>query len=408
MEEIMTPQDIQGAFDARGNAVVELRRLVEEHEGQETPAEVRQQIDRIHEDISALDERIRTGLDHLEREAKAQAAMDEFRQYGDLTEAPESVRDNSGQVDENVMFAKLCTGEVRSFESLPSEQRDLTKGSATAGGNIVDSTMYDRIWDKLEEESMVIRAGATVIRTASGEDLLVPKVTANTTVSAITAEAGAISEADPVFGQVTLGAYKYAGLTQVSQELLSDSMFNVAGFVADQGGRAVARGFGADLSNGSGSSKPKGIAQAATSFGTSASATTITAANIFEVWSTMPSPYRNSDTKWIMSPEAEKTIRLLTDSNNQYLWQPGLQNGTPSNLLGYEVFVDGHIDAVTSGKRALVFAHMPSYAVRIAGGLQVDRSDDYAFNAGLATFRFQIRGDGDGIDSNGIGCLTQA
>ena len=404
----MTPQDIQGAFDARGNAVVELRRLVEEHEGQETPAEVRQQIDRIHEDISALDERIRTGLDHLEREAKAQAAMDEFRQYGDLTEAPESVRDNSGQVDENVMFAKLCTGEVRSFESLPSEQRDLTKGSATAGGNIVDSTMYDRIWDKLEEESMVIRAGATVIRTASGEDLLVPKVTTNTTVSAITAEAGAISEADPVFGQVTLGAYKYAGLTQVSQELLSDSMFNVAGFVADQGGRAVARGFGADLSNGSGSSKPKGIAQAATSFGTSASATTITAANIFEVWSTMPSPYRNSDTKWIMSPEAEKTIRLLTDSNNQYLWQPGLQNGTPSNLLGYEVFVDGHIDAVTSGKRALVFAHMPSYAVRIAGGLQVDRSDDYAFNAGLATFRFQIRGDGDGIDSNGIGCLTQA
>jgi HK97 family phage major capsid protein len=109
-----------------------------------------------------------------------------------------------------------------------------------------------------------------------------------------------------------------------------------------------------------------------------------------------------------MSPEAEKTIRLLADSNGQYIWQPGLQNGTPSNLLGYEVFVDGNMDAVTSGKRALVFAHMPSYAVRIAGGIQVDRSDDYAFANGLASFRFQIRGDGDGIDLNGIGCLTQA
>ncbi len=408
MEEIMTPQDIQASFDARGHAVVELRRLVEENEGSETPAEVRQQIDSIHADISALDERIRSGLDHLEKEERANKAMDEFRQYGDLTAAPDSVRDDSGKVDDNTMFAKLCSGEVRSFESLPSEQRDLTKGSATAGGNIVDSTMYDRIWEKLEEESMVIAAGATVIRTASGEDLLVPKVTTSTTVSAITAEAGAISEADPVFGQVTLGAFKYSGLTQVSQELLSDSLFNVAGFVADQGGRAVARGFGADLSNGSGSSKPKGIAQAATSFGTSASATTITAANVFEIWATMPQPYKNSETKWIMSPEAEKTIRLLQDGNNQYIWQPGLQNGTPSNLLGYEVFVDGNLDAVTSGKRALVFAHMPSYAVRIAGGLQVDRSDDYAFANGLATFRFQIRGDGDGIDSNGIGCLTQA
>ena len=51
---------------------------------------------------------------------------------------------------------------------------------------------------------------------------------------------------------------------------------------------------------------------------------------------------------------------------------------------------------------------MPSFAVRIAGGLTVDRSDDYAFNTGLVTFRFVLRADSDGIDDNGIGCLTQA
>ena len=85
-----------------------------------------------------------------------------------------------------------------------------------------------------------------------------------------------------------------------------------------------------------------------------------------------------------------------------------MQAGYPDQLLGYRVYVDGNIDAATSGKRAVVFAHMPSYAVRIAGGLQIDRSDDFAFNTGLATFRYQLRGDGDGIDSNGLGCLTQA
>ena len=122
----------------------------------------------------------------------------------------------------------------------------------------------------------------------------------------------------------------------------------------------------------------------------------------------MPQPYKNTDTAWIMSPEAEKVIRLLVDSNGQYIWEPGLQAGTPSNLLGYPVYVDGNIDAVTSGKRALVFAHMPSFMVRIAGGLQGDRSDDYAFNTGLATFRYQMRADSDVIDTNGIGCLTQA
>lgn len=403
----MSPTDINASFEARQHAVSELRRLVEETEGAEFTAEQRSEYDRQNEAIDSLDERIKTGLSHLKREAKANDAIDEFRRYGDLTAAPESVRDDDGRVSDDEMFRRLCSGEVRSFESLPSERRDMTKGSATAGGNIVDSTMYDRIFEKLEEESQVIAAGCLVINTASGEDLLVPKVTTNPS-GALVAEAAAIGESDPVLGQVTLGAYKYAALTQVSQELLADSMFNVASFVSNIGGAAVTRALGADISNGSGSSKPKGIAQAATSFGTSATATTITAANLIEVWATMPTPYRNTDTAWLISPEAVKLVRSLVDSNGQYIWQPGLQAETPANLLGYPVFMDGLLDAATTGKRAVVFAHMPSFAVRIAGGLQVDRSDDYAFNTGLATFRFQLRGDSDGIDDNGIGCLTQA
>ena len=401
----MTPNDIQRAFEERQQAVHTLRDLAEQAKDREFTADETEVAERANDAIDALDSRIETGLRAMEREAKATEALETFRSYNDITAPAESAVDTA-ETDE-VLFRKLVNGEIRSFESLPSEQRDLTKGSATAGGNLVDSTMFDRIFEKLEEESVVIRAGATVIRTASGEDLLVPKVTTNPT-GAIVAEAGTIGESDPVFGQVTLGAFKYAALTQVSQELLADSVFDVASFVTNVGGQAVTRALGADLSNGSGSSKPKGIAQAATSFGTSATATTITYANLVEVEATMPVPYKNVDTAWIMSPEAVKVIRLLTDDQSRPLWEPSLKAGNPDMLLGYPVWVDGNIDAATSGKRAVVFAHMPSYAVRIAGGLQIDRSDDFAFNTGLATFRYQLRGDGDGIDDNGIGCLTQA
>ena len=401
----MSPADITASFEARQHAVSELRRLVEDVDGAEFNAEQQAEFDRQNTAIDDLDARIRSGLDHIEREAKAAEALDEFRAYGELTTPHESAVDPT--VDEETLFRQLVTGEIRSFTSLPSERSDMTKGTATAGGNIVHSSMFDRIWAKLEEESAVIRAGATVINTAGGEDLLVPKVTTNPS-GALVAEAGTIGESDPVLGQVTLGAFKYAALTQVSTELLDDSLFNVSNFVSNIGGQAVTRALGADLSNGSGSSKPKGIAQAATSFGTSATATTITYANLVEVESTMPVPYKNTDTVWIMSPEAVKVIRLLTDDNSRPLWEPSLQAGNPDMLLGYRVYVDGNIDAATSGKRAVVFAHAPSYAVRLAGGLQVDRSDDFAFNTGLVTFRYQLRGDGDGIDDNGIGCLTQA
>jgi hypothetical protein len=55
--------------------------------------------------------------------------------------------------------------------------------------------MFDRIFEKLEEQSMVIAAGATVVNTASGEDLLVPKVTTNPTGALVT-EGGSIGEQD--------------------------------------------------------------------------------------------------------------------------------------------------------------------------------------------------------------------
>ena len=402
----MTPTDIQRAFEERQQAVHALRDLATEAKDREFTADETEVLERTNSAIDTLDSRIDTGLRAMEKEAKATAALETFRSYQTLT-TPAAENAVDPKTDDATLFRQLCNGEIRSFESFPSEARDMTKGSATAGGNIVDSTMYDRIFQKLEDESVVIRAGALVIRTAGGEDLLVPKVTTNPS-GAIVAEAAAIGESDPVFGQVTLGAFKYAALTQVSQELLADSIFDVSSFVTNIGGQAVTRALGADLTNGSGSSKPKGIAQACTSAGTSASATTITGANILEVWSTLATPYKNSDTAWIMSPEAVKVIRLLVDSNGQYIWQPGLQANTPANLLGYPVWIDGNMDAVTSGKRALILCHMPSYAVRIAGGLQIDRSDDYAFNTGLATFRFQLRGDGDGIDDNGLACLTQA
>ena len=402
----MTPTDVQRAFEERQQAVHALRDLATEASDREFTAEETEVLERTNAAIDELDSRIDTGLRALEREAKATAALETFRSYNTLTTpAPEAAVDP--KTDDATLFRQLCDGEIRSFESFPSEQRDMTKGTGTAGGHLVDSTMYDRIFQKLEDESVVIRAGALVIRTAGGEDLLVPKVTTNPT-GAIVAEAGTIAESDPVLGQVTLGAFKYAALTQVSQELIADSLFDISGFVMTLGGQAVTRALGADLTNGSGSSKPKGIMQAATSFATSATATTITYANLVEVEATMPVPYKNVDTAWIMSPEAVKVIRLLTDDQSRPLWEPSLKAGNPDFLLGYPVWVDGNVDAATSGKRAVGFFHAPSYAVRIAGGLQIDRSDDFAFNTGLATFRFQLRGDGIGIDDNGLGCLTQA
>jgi HK97 family phage major capsid protein len=51
-------------------------------------------------------------------------------------------------------------------------------------------------------------------------------------------------------------------------------------------------------------------------------------------------------------------------------------------------------DAGTASK-SVIFGHLPSYYVRQVGGIQLDRSDDYAFGNGLTTFRATFRVDGN-------------
>ena len=58
--------------------------------------------------------------------------------------------------------------------------------------------------------------------------------------------------------------------------------------------------------------------------------------------------------------------------------------------LGFTV-----VAIIGTGAKSVLFGHMPSYKVRVAGGLQVATSTDYAFNTDVTTFRVMMRVDGD-------------
>lgn len=100
--------------------------------------------------------------------------------------------------------------------------RDLSKLTGGAGGLTVATDFSSRLYEHIVETSGVRRTGAIVYTTAGGQTLLVPKTTGQSSATLV-AEAGSISESDPVFGQASLGAFKYALLVQVSMELEADT-----------------------------------------------------------------------------------------------------------------------------------------------------------------------------------------
>src|SRR5690349_5913754 len=85
----------------------------------------------------------------------------------------------------NAQFRKIAAGEVRSIEvvsNLTFEQvRALSKGTSTAGGNTVQTDFVARLYEHLIETATLLRGGATVLNTNSGENIEMPVTTSHGT-----------------------------------------------------------------------------------------------------------------------------------------------------------------------------------------------------------------------------------
>jgi HK97 family phage major capsid protein len=237
---------------------------------------------------------------------------------------------------------------------------------------------------------------STVLRTAGGENLQIPSQ-ASWSTAAIIAEGSAISESDPGFNAfITLGAYKYSFLVQLSRELIEDSGVDILSFLATQTGNAIGFAVNNALTVGTGTTQPKGVVAAAGSgvLGTVAGGL-FTADNLIDLaYSLDGAARRLPGVGWMMNTASLGAVRKLKDTAGYYIFSPALADGN-DQVLNFPVYENPAMASQASAAKSVIFGHLPSYYVRMAGGLRLDRSDDYAFNADLVTFRASMRVDGN-------------
>ncbi len=346
-------------------------------------------------DLDTLGVRLNELIDFELRNAEAEEAMRK------LENGKREERGDDSLMDE---VRKFLAGETREVViDRDTKFRDLAKGTASAGGNTVQTTFYGQLIEHMIEVSGILASGATVLETDSGETIDVP-ITTGFSTAALVAENAAIGESDPAFGKRSLGAYKYGVLVQVPFELAKDTGVDLEGFLARQCGRAVGNALGAHLITGDGSSKPAGIMPAATAGVTGGTGVTggFTADNLIDLYYSVIAPYRNSTSAaWLMKDATLAAARKLKDTTGQYLWQPSLQIGAPDTLLGKPVRTDPNVAAVALNARSVAFGDISAYWVRLAGGVRFERSTDYAFNTDQITFKAVVRGDGILVDQTG-------
>ncbi|MEH1059393.1 phage major capsid protein [Micromonospora sp. CPCC 206171] len=400
--------------ETRNRTLEQAKALLDRADGENRnlDGEESRQWDSLNAEVEAIDKRIKTILDGEKRAKDAEASFAAFR--GEP--APQKPGDEKRNLT-NAELRSFLTGAdnaPRNFVVAPEGQvdyRDLVKGTASAGGNTVPTSFYNRLVEHMIETSGLLQAGVTILNTGSGENLQIPKTTAYSTATR-TAEGATIAESDPAFGQVTLSAYDYTILMEVSRQLVRDTGVDLEGFLARQAGRALGNAFGNEMVNGTGSSQPRGILLDATVGKTGPTGTTTGFGTqstvgqggdlLIDLYHSVISPYRTSKScGWVMNDQTAASVRKLKNSQGDYIWQAALSLGAPDTILGKPVHIDPFMPAPAANAKSILFGDFSAYYVRMVGGVEFQRSDDFAFNRNMVAYRAILSADAALTDLTG-------
>lgn len=279
------------------------------------------------------------------------------------------------------------------------ERRDLTTTVGTVPTEVLNELIL-----RLTQTSGVLAAAPRTINTNHGATIKVPTLQSFST-AALVAEGSAIGESDPSISAVSMNAYKLAVLLQVSNELVSDTAFDIERYLGEQLGVAIGTQISSLLaSTDAGTTQPQGIMGTATTTGVTGGtglAGAPTLANLNALWYSTPSQYRSSGMGWVMHNSTAQYIAGLLDTTGRPLLLPSLSDSIPGTLFGAPVYVDNAVAAYGTGVASIWCGNMQRfYGVRFAGALRVDVSRDFAFQNDLITYRAIQRLDGRIINSD--------
>ena len=376
---------IERQVEERNRAWSEAKALISDAatESRDLSADEQAKYDNIIADMDQRDSVIKRMVADAARESEVREALAGHVEARPMDRAPVAVRS-----DEDTLRA-LARGEIRSANF---ETRAVAKSST---GAPVPTSFYDKVIEVARFVGPMLEEGYT-LQTSSGENLQIPRTNAYSTGS-VTAEGALFNASDPTFlAFLTLGAFKESTFFQVSTEMLSDEGVGILDYIGTNIGQALGYAANNKLTVGTGTVEPTGIVTSAAAGITGGTGVTgaFTYANVVDlVYSTDAAVRRSPGFALMGSTGAIAALRKLVDTTGQPLWTPAVIAGQPDSLLGYRIVENPHMATPAVSAVSLIAGDMKSFMIRQVGGIQLDRSDEYAFGSGLVTFRATLRID---------------
>jgi HK97 family phage major capsid protein len=216
------------------------------------------------------------------------------------------------------------------------------------------------------------------VQTVSSTPVLLPKRTTNL-AAAWVAETAQHGADEPTFVQLSIPVFEARVTSEVSNQLLEDSAFDLAAELARDMALEFARLEGQAFMTGNGTSQPFGILADSSFTSTITTGTgVLNADNIIDLFHAVPSIYAQNGT-WLMTRATMGTVRKSkTSGTGVYLWTESLQPGNPPSILGRPVVeMPGLTLAASPQVQVIAFGDWSAYRIFDRVGLDILR-DPYS------------------------------
>lgn len=291
--------------------------------------------------------------------------------------------------------------ETLSRGILDAEGRSLVTNTDISGGYTVpEGSMQPMVEADKFVGGVTSAPRVTIMTTPDGSDLPVPMIddTAQTGEAAEEVTAATIDTA-LTFQRNTLRAYlRDSNYVKVSYKFLRDTSISFfETWLLSTLGKRLYRRRNEEFTNGTGNNEPQGVAYAATSGVTAASATEVTYDELLQLYISVDRAYRQN-AAWMMNDTTYGEILSLVDGNGRHYFIDQTSNPAES-ILRKPIVINPDMPNTSSGLKAVLFGDFSYYWVRIVGGPRLSRSDERFWDEQAAAFMAVEEYDGMLMDA---------
>jgi len=181
----------------------------------------------------------------------------------------------------------------------------------------------------------------------------------------------------PTLQQLDFPTHEIYANPMATQTLLDDGEVDIAAWLADEVGIEFAEEEGSAFVDGDGDNKPRGLIGGYTpvvnasfdnanprlgyivtgvsgAFGDGGSPESSGGDELLDLVYALNRKFRQNGS-FLMNDLTLSEVRKLKDADGNYIWQPSLQAGQPSQLLGYGVNVDDYMDDIAADSFSIAF-----------------------------------------------------